>query len=448
MIIDFKGHNGLVLGTKTELKDCNSFFRMQMEREMKTWALLQEALKDASEENKMKYHSDFINVDERCLECGKRMNFRPTFDGCEATTVCEYSGGIQPYSVILDVPSGKIVFGNDFRSFVVCDDSRYDVNAKVGKKNTTEAYARVGLVHIFVGNTCPRVYKNETGLTVESRYEPDYDEKSEDEVDQDSHWQRENESLGSICTDLWWFSAMDYDHFMRAAKEEDIDLQQEDYFIVDVEIGSYAFSDNFARHEHGTENCVYSHIQKLETRTPLVTKTREYGNTVATSHFAQFRYGESFRPDLLSRLDYQLLVSGNGLRWIKGVLSDQNRCEDRPFVKQLGVQDQHFWIDHVPIFTNDFSQLRINQIDDRYNLLVNVPLDVDEIWLAVLLMYVKTLFENINKIEFFHHSYVEKNEQMVIMRRMLAMLCSIAEQRGLLDVLPRHFADLQEMFPS
>ena len=68
-----------------------------------------------------------------------------------------------PFEVLLSVPSGEIVFANDLRELVAVPD-HHDLNSVEGGRAFTRSAAEQGLALIFVGNTCPSVYRDGHGL--------------------------------------------------------------------------------------------------------------------------------------------------------------------------------------------------------------------------------------------------------------------------------------------
>lgn len=137
----------------------------------------------------------------------------------------------------LNVPSGKIVVDDDLRNWFPIDRD-WSINTVIGKHLTTLAYAKVGMAHGYVGNSCPQIYKNEDSFSIISR---------SDDADSDR-------SIAHICTDLWWFSIADYDELKRRAKyyTPKLDFKKiisdDAVSVVDVKPGVYQF-----RQDHNIE---------------------------------------------------------------------------------------------------------------------------------------------------------------------------------------------------
>ena len=122
-----------------------------------------------------------------------------------------------PIEIAIEIPSGKIVFRDDLRQiFTIPEGEGYPQNASgpLWSKLITEAYGRVGLLHGYVGNSCPNIHKQEDTLIIGN---PSWDKKYNSRKD------LPGESIGSICTDLWWYSIADKDEFLKQCKKLNID---------------------------------------------------------------------------------------------------------------------------------------------------------------------------------------------------------------------------------
>jgi hypothetical protein len=176
---------------------------------------------------------------ETCGECGEKVDiwwtgeifeFKPHTNVTayvNETPSCAESGGIKDYAVEIDVPSGKLVFANDFRAFVPeADKDRY-VNYSSEIKKTVIDYAESNMLHAFVGNSCPGVYVKNDIIIVGN---PGYDDEDNPVFDL-------GRECGSICTDLWWFSATDYEYLKKRGVEQEIsDKEIESWIEVSLSV--------------------------------------------------------------------------------------------------------------------------------------------------------------------------------------------------------------------
>jgi hypothetical protein len=112
---------------------------------------------------------------------------------------------VGPFSVDIQVPSGKLLFNDTLPDVLSKGIGDYNVNALMGIKLCSEAYARRDIMHFFVGNSCPAIWRERgkkdtlfVGSLPEGLWEaagPDHPSGIQ--------------IVGSICTDLWWASVVD-----------------------------------------------------------------------------------------------------------------------------------------------------------------------------------------------------------------------------------------------
>ncbi len=163
--------------------------------------------------------------DETCGECGKRLPI--TFNGLtfKAESKCQFPEGMPAYSSDLPVPSGKLVVANDLRRLfddeyeevVLGENGKgwgFDINTVAGCRQVFETYGLLGMAHGYVGNTCPDMYRiDENTLTLSTIK---CDAETWDQIEAEVP----GESVAGVCTDLWWYSIMDYDEYVRRAGEK------------------------------------------------------------------------------------------------------------------------------------------------------------------------------------------------------------------------------------
>ena len=176
---------------------------------------------------------------DTCGECGKDVNW--IFDGQTISVInknkqdnfiCPESGGIQSWKVFLNIPSGKIVFGNDFRGLVPEGNANRYVNYECEIRSTTYDYIDQQMFHSFVGNTCPSVFVDNNDITVGNFYD---DEPLEQEPISGTN-------IGSVCTDLWWVSAMDQDLYIKLSDDKGVSSENRERNVdctAEVDPGMY-----------------------------------------------------------------------------------------------------------------------------------------------------------------------------------------------------------------
>lgn len=400
-------------------------------------AVKRKSVKDNDNKLKQIHKRIIIGVDRfTCEHCGERFYVDVDVDKKTITTgiidqttfelidnaVCKYSEGFPEFSVQINVPSGKLVFGNDFRNLItIDDDDAHDINHVQGKIKYSKNNADAGLVLLFVGNTCPSVFKKDDQLLIMNQeYDHEIDDYKEDPTLQ---------NLGSICTDLWWFSAMDYDHFMIAQEElrnDDPDSYEEiefdnNTFIVDVEPGRYEFS---SRHHllKDEDNELYS-IGKRIGNCVIVEKPEEIltGDDLLDSVFWKTwqkdknRYKGAY-PTMTRLAEHMFCILGNGYVWDRGILRTGSRREDVRWANLEGKfsgfyeEGQTPWRKGVAIYDQipDWPQKSIEKFrgDGKYGFHSVCPMHreyvaggsmstkVDIFYLAFAMMFFKMLYEN------------------------------------------------------
>jgi hypothetical protein len=115
--------------------------------------------------------------------------------------------------------SGKIIIENDLREDFLNDgeEDDFDINSTRGKIECTQFYADKGLLHGFVGNSCPGVYySKEEGVILIGA---EYDDKDKPILPNDTY-----KRITSICTDLWWYSICDVNSIKNPERFEHFEI--------------------------------------------------------------------------------------------------------------------------------------------------------------------------------------------------------------------------------
>ena len=147
----------------------------------------------------------------------------------------------------LNVPSGKLIFVNDFRDLYTKeerDGNKDSINSVIGLKKNFEYWLSLGMIYIFTSNTSPSIFKNnvkgEVSIKSQYDYNPDTDEETANYTDDETY-------LGYICTDLWAACGMDYENFRARCEEKGISaeeyMQENSAVLVDLEPGLYQVND-------------------------------------------------------------------------------------------------------------------------------------------------------------------------------------------------------------
>jgi len=251
----------------------------------------------------------FLNIyaSASCSNCGKRQTF--VFDGEVISPVekCDYPDGLPAYEFELNIPSGKMVVANDLRGiFRETVGNRY-VNHEIEIWRTVQDYAKIGMAHCFVGNTCPGFFEvdSKTFAIGNPGYDPDTDEEKETP--------RDGKQVAGVCTDLWWYSIVDYDEYVRRAGEEPNDHCE----IVDCEPGVYKFVHQYHLIDNDNYGSVqvYSFIDWVREPDPLQDYVSEYNSMHLTAgqaaHYLMKKHGDIY-PHVYVAVE-QLLFHGRDI---------------------------------------------------------------------------------------------------------------------------------------
>jgi hypothetical protein len=295
-----------------------------------------------------------IHPDE-CSECGRDIVY--TFDGLvvRATPPCPYPNGHPVTTFELNVPSGKLVVANDLRHLFPagCD---YDINTVAGCHETTLAYAKIGMAHGFVGNSCPGLYRRRGGGFVIGNHGAGYIVAKQGadyvEVPVEAAPFEGTRKLTTIGTDLWWYSIVDYDEFVRRCEWKGLDPVKalDDYRadIIKVRPGVYQFEHRPGVRYGDGQPEHYAVFHKVRKADPVVDYVGAYlGRKVTVQQvvidcvatyptlFSNRKTWEGMnegeRKHAIMRVaDHYLCTIGNGIDWHPGGFPDVTIPEEVP----------------------------------------------------------------------------------------------------------------------
>lgn len=185
--LDLNGHS---VGRETDISS-------DLARQFRDSKRLAKIVCTSVKTNKQVQFNDLLTL-STCYTCGEYLS-NWTFDGkvFKAAKACVI-GKCLTYKFQINIPSGKFIVANDLRGLVALCGGFY-VNTILGCRQTSEAYAVSDLAHAVVGNTCPTVWrKNKETFFIgvsNGRKNP----------------RKGLTRVAGVCTDLWWYSIMDYD---------------------------------------------------------------------------------------------------------------------------------------------------------------------------------------------------------------------------------------------
>ena len=215
------------------------------------------------------------NCLKQCPVCGDDIALETNGVLVRAVGECPYSGGTI-FSWELNVPSGKIVVANDLRDKFKITEDHY-VNHSEGIIAASLDYASVGMSHGFVGNSCPGVHKkNSREFIIGNR--PEIEDEDDEEYFKknasglDSEYEGTTQ-VASICTDLWWYSIVDYDQYIQRYGEPTEDDGVE---VVECEAGVYEFLHVGLEIDTEKYPSIYTYFYKIREADPVVDYEKDY----------------------------------------------------------------------------------------------------------------------------------------------------------------------------
>jgi hypothetical protein len=244
MDVDFKGHckgiqdhSWLWDSFQTRIKE---HFDRYKQFEIDLEDVLAEQAAAIKEINQIRREGNLWSFDYGCGDCGKGIYFKKEGEKYYCSSEpCKYPDGYPVCKYELKVPSGSIIFGNDFRNLVDPKREGLDLHGdgRPGDHQYSKFYEKLGLIEVPTGNTCPGIFRYRDGFVI-------------------ANSEQLKRKLGFICTDLWAFCAMDHDHFLSLkGKEMTYDT------IVDVEPGIWSFTNEHNSFRDLPGQVIYSHIR-------------------------------------------------------------------------------------------------------------------------------------------------------------------------------------------
>lgn len=304
MAVDLGGH----------FKNCSvldSFFRSQLfdwlifpHWENSVSSHLLNVLKDKKKANK--WFPFPVRRSFECTECGQPVELEFNGKDIRCKNTCPYPEGMV-YEIELNIPSGKMVVANDLRDWWKVVGS-YNINSAEGCRKTTLKYAEAGMAHAFVGNTCPDVYRvkdNEfvIGVTGGKSYRNPV---------------KNSKTVATICTDLWWYSIVDHDDFVRRG----LTLEEVSGRVVKCQPGVYRFKHIYHTQDRdSSEPLIFTQVDWIRKPDPVVDHAAYYNglNFTAGQIIGDFMSDEdiNFVHNVQQAADYVMCVLGSGMEYHK-----------------------------------------------------------------------------------------------------------------------------------
>lgn len=148
--------------------------------------------------------------------------------------------------------SGRVILENDLRDFFKEED--YNINSAKGIIQTMKHYADQGMLHGFVGNSCPTfiLNKNKGEIIVGMKW----NEKTGKKI-----MPKGFKEWGWVCTDLWWYSVVDYEKFKKISGLSDDEINNE-YNVLELERGTWRLEHYYGISSNGYHEIPYARLTK------------------------------------------------------------------------------------------------------------------------------------------------------------------------------------------
>lgn len=221
---------------------------------------------------------------------------------------CPLPDGFEPNVFELNVPSGKLVVDDDLRNwFPLAEDGNYDINTAAGTRKCSQLYADVGLAHGFVGNTCPGIYKKKDGTykIASQPYDEYWDSKTGEMVPNTNLPEWDGESVGTICTDLWWYSICDYEEFERRIAKYGLngyESIESSFTVIDVKPGVYRFQHHDGWNDDTGKEVLYAEFEWVREPGPVTDFLTKYSECSEVNPHAYVQQKAKTWPTLYGKV--------------------------------------------------------------------------------------------------------------------------------------------------
>lgn len=166
---------------------------------------------------------------------------------------CSYVGNKNDlkYEISLKTPSKKIaIFNSPFSFIKLKREDQYTVSicSIEGQIKDSRMYEQENIGLLPVGNTCPNIFKKGKEIIIGTIYE-------DDDQEYDGMIENGYEHLGDICTDLWWYTIMDYELFKKYIKDKKVKkTDRPEYILVDIGSDEITITHDLDATENETSN--------------------------------------------------------------------------------------------------------------------------------------------------------------------------------------------------
>lgn len=204
--------------------------------------------------NKVEFQSS-----RSCPSCNEYLTMMIDYDKMAVVSLLKKTDcplAVSPKNIVVELqsPSGKLVFLNDPRQFLKIErDNRYKVsiNSTLGCLQETESYAAQNVGYFFIGNCMPYIFQKGNEILFSS-----FNEESDEDIEQFKDY----DELGSVCTDLWWYSILDYQLFLDLCASKGVNPDSIDHTVATTNKDTFTVDHDMTAHKEGHFSGTYSTI--------------------------------------------------------------------------------------------------------------------------------------------------------------------------------------------
>lgn len=157
---------------------------------------------------------------------------------------CPVKTKIKKVSVTLKSPSGKLVFLNHPHEFFKIEND-YDapsINSTLGCIEKTKSHATHNIGYFCVGNTSIHIMQKDSKILATN-----YDQYDRNQIKKFQDYKYH----GYVCCDVWWYTVLDYDLYVKLCDEQKVDPKSITHTIVEIGKDKYKITHKLDAHEKG-----------------------------------------------------------------------------------------------------------------------------------------------------------------------------------------------------
>ena len=166
---------------------------------------------------------------------------------------CKRSNKATQFTVTLNSPSGQLVFLNTPSQFFKLErfsKDKFNLNSMDGCVKESKYYQKHNIGYFFVGNTSVNIMQGNGNILTGSFYH----------ADKENFTYKNYEKCGDVSIDIWWYTVLDYDLYIKLCSEHNVDPASIEHTVVKTNALKYKVSHRLEDHTNGNQWGIYSKI--------------------------------------------------------------------------------------------------------------------------------------------------------------------------------------------